>query len=127
MADLANISLTGRMGADAQVTETTNSSVAKFSLAVNGFKKDELSWFNCEAWGKVGPWSFKELLLFRERCKRDNRDYGDRLDVIERLVRWDALWSCRRDAGIFGWRGPVGSPRPRRLVRRRPGKRGKVQ
>ena len=54
MADLANISLTGRMGADAQVTETPNSSVANFSLAVNGFKKDEVSWFNCEAWGKVG-------------------------------------------------------------------------
>ena len=54
MADQANITLTGRMGREPELTHTQSSSVAKFSLAVNGFKKDETSWFNCEAWGKVG-------------------------------------------------------------------------
>jgi single-strand DNA-binding protein len=54
MADLATITLTGRLGRDPEVKNVGDNSVTSFSLAVSGFKKDDVSWFNCEAWGKVG-------------------------------------------------------------------------
>ena len=54
MADMASVSLIGRMARPAETTQTPNSSVAKFSIAVNGYKKDSVSWFDCEAWGKTG-------------------------------------------------------------------------
>lgn len=54
MADIATISMTGRLTRDPETTETKTGSVSKFSLAVNGFKKDSVSFFDCEAWGKVG-------------------------------------------------------------------------
>tara|TARA_R110000824_G_scaffold17620_3_gene71132 strand:- start:19 stop:393 length:375 start_codon:yes stop_codon:yes gene_type:complete len=54
MADIATISMTGRLTRDPETTETKTSSVTKFSIAVNGFKKDSVSFFDCEAWGKVG-------------------------------------------------------------------------
>ena len=54
MADMASVNLIGRMGKAAETTHTPDSSVAKFSVAVNGFKKDSVSWFACEAWGKRG-------------------------------------------------------------------------
>jgi len=54
MADIATITMTGRMTRDPETTETKTNSVTKFSIAVNGFKKDNVSFFDCEAWGKVG-------------------------------------------------------------------------
>tara|TARA_R110002051_G_scaffold72650_2_gene131297 strand:+ start:1123 stop:1497 length:375 start_codon:yes stop_codon:yes gene_type:complete len=54
MADIANTTMTGRLTRDPETTETKTSSVTKFSIAVNGFKKDNVSFFDCEAWGKVG-------------------------------------------------------------------------
>lgn len=54
MADIANITLVGRLTRNPETQETKTNSVAKFSLAVNGFKKDSVSFFDCEAWGKVG-------------------------------------------------------------------------
>ena len=54
MADTAVVVLSGRMAKPAETTQTPKSSVAKFSIAVNGFKKDSVSWFPCEAWGKAG-------------------------------------------------------------------------
>tara|TARA_Y100000310_G_scaffold325180_1_gene388266 strand:+ start:613 stop:975 length:363 start_codon:yes stop_codon:yes gene_type:complete len=54
MADMASVNLIGRMGNSAETTQTQKSSVAKFSIAVSGFKKDSVSWFDCEAWGKTG-------------------------------------------------------------------------
>ena len=54
MADLATITMTGRLTRDPETTETQKSSVVKFAMAVNGFKKEDVSFFDCEAWGKVG-------------------------------------------------------------------------
>jgi single-strand DNA-binding protein len=54
MADIANTTMTGRLTRDPETTETKTNSVTKFSIAVNGFKKDNVSFFDCEAWGKVG-------------------------------------------------------------------------
>lgn len=53
MADLATVSMTGRLTRNPEQNETTNSKVSKFSIAVNGFKKDDVSFFDCEAWGKL--------------------------------------------------------------------------
>ena len=36
-------------------------------------------------------WNYRELLIFRERCKRDSIDYGGRLEVIEQLIRFQEL------------------------------------
>ena len=54
MADIANITIVGRLTRNPETTETSNSSVTKFSLAVNGWKDDEVSYIDCDAWGKVG-------------------------------------------------------------------------
>ena len=54
MADIANITLIGRLTRNPETQETKTNSVAKFALAVSGFKKDEVSFFDCEAWGRVG-------------------------------------------------------------------------
>jgi len=58
MADLATIQLVGRLTRDPEQPDAKNWKnpvlVSKFSLAVNGFKKDDVSFFDCEAWGKVG-------------------------------------------------------------------------
>jgi len=54
MADIANITIVGRLTRNPETTETSNSSVTKVSLAVNGWKDDEVSYIDCDAWGKVG-------------------------------------------------------------------------
>lgn len=54
MADLATITMTGRLTRDPETTQVNKYSVVKFAIAVNGFKKEDVSFFDCEAWGKVG-------------------------------------------------------------------------
>jgi MinD-like ATPase involved in chromosome partitioning or flagellar assembly len=55
-------------------------------------------------------WNFTELLIFRERCKRDNIDYGARLAVIEELIRFQELQEIKSPLGLFtGW-GRSGVP-----------------
>ena len=54
MADLATITMTGRLTRDPETKKKKKSSVVKFAMAVNGFKKEDVSFFDCEAWGKVG-------------------------------------------------------------------------
>ena len=54
MADLATVTMIGRLTRNPESKEAGNSTICKFSLAVNGMKKDDVSFFNCEAWGKVG-------------------------------------------------------------------------
>ena len=53
MADLATITMTGRLTRDPETTQANKYSVVKFAIAVNGFKKEDVSFFDCEAWGKV--------------------------------------------------------------------------
>ena len=51
--DTNNLTITGRATRDAEVTYTNaGTCLAKFSLAVNGFK-DEVSFFKCTIWGKT--------------------------------------------------------------------------
>ena len=54
MSDLASVCLTGRMTRDAKTRQAGNHTVTEFSLAVNGWRKDSVSFFNVEAWGKLG-------------------------------------------------------------------------
>jgi single-strand DNA-binding protein len=54
MSDIANITIVGHLTRNPETTETSNSSVTKFSLAVNGWKDDDVSYIDCDAWGKVG-------------------------------------------------------------------------
>lgn len=54
MADINNCTFTGRLGGDVDLKQTqTGKSVARFRLAVNGFKKDDTAWLDFEAWGKM--------------------------------------------------------------------------
>lgn len=54
MADINNCTFTGRLGSDVDLKQTqTGKSVARFRLAVNGFKKDDTAWLDFEAWGKM--------------------------------------------------------------------------
>lgn len=57
--DFNKVVLVGRLTRDPEVKQAGSSSVASFSLAVgqtyvsNGEKKEETSFFDCEAWGKL--------------------------------------------------------------------------
>ena len=79
MADIATITIIGRLTRNPETNETPNSSVAKFSLAVNGFKKEDVSFFDCEAWGKVGE-------IVQQYCEK-----GKQLAVAGtiRIDRWE--------------------------------------
>jgi single-strand DNA-binding protein len=49
--DLNSVSLTGRLGADAETNFfESGKCLTKFSVAVKGMKKDETHWFNCQYW-----------------------------------------------------------------------------
>ena len=63
MADLATITMTGRLTRDPETTQANKYSVVKFAIAVNGFKKEDVSFFDCEAWGKVGE-------IVQEYCQK---------------------------------------------------------
>ena len=54
MMDINNCTFTGRLGSDVELKQTqTGKSVARFRLAVGGFRKDETYWLDFEAWGKM--------------------------------------------------------------------------
>lgn len=54
MADINTCTFTGRLAADPEVKQTqSGKAVARFRLAVNGFRKDDVSWLDFEAWGKT--------------------------------------------------------------------------
>lgn len=79
--DINRVYLIGRLTRDPEmsVLAKSNTSVTKFSLANNrvfvtgGEKRDQTSFFNCIAWGKLGE-------LISEYCKK-----GHRLAVEGRL------------------------------------------
>lgn len=53
MADLNVCSFTGRLAANPEVKTTqSGKTVARFRLAVGGFRTDETYWLDFEAWGK---------------------------------------------------------------------------
>lgn len=54
MADINNCTFTGRLGSDVELKQTNSGkSIARFRLAVNGYKQDDTSWLDFEAWGKT--------------------------------------------------------------------------
>ena len=54
MADLCNVCLTGHMTDYPKNRQAGKHNVTEFSIAVNHWKKDSVSFFNVEAWGKLG-------------------------------------------------------------------------
>ena len=78
MADMSSYNGIGRLTRDPETTETPKSSVTKFAIAVNGFKKDDVSFIDCEAWGKVGE-------IVQQHCQK-----GKQIAVDGRLRvdRW---------------------------------------
>jgi len=79
MSDIANITLTGRLARNPETQEVKTNNVAKFSLAVGGFKKDSVSFFDCEAWGKAGE-------IIQKYCEK-----GKQVAVVGtiRIDRWE--------------------------------------
>ena len=94
MADQATITITGRLTRNPETTETKTSAVAKFSLAVNGFKKEDVSFFECEAWGKVGT-------IVQEHCKK-----GKQIAVTGtiRIDRWEDKEGNKRSKPVVNVR-----------------------
>ena len=90
MADQATITITGRLTRNPETTETKTSAVAKFSLAVNGFKEEDVSFFDCEAWGKVGK-------IVQEYCEK-----GKQIAVSGtiRIDRWEDKEGNKRSKPI---------------------------
>ena len=94
MADIATITMTGRLTRNPETTETKTSAVAKFSLAVNGFKKEDVSFFDCEAWGKVGA-------IVQEYCEK-----GKQIAVAGtiRIARWEDKEGNKRSKPVVNVR-----------------------
>lgn len=53
MKDLNSIQIIGRLTRDPELKDAGSYQVVNFSIAVNGFKKDESYFFDCQAWGKL--------------------------------------------------------------------------
>ena len=52
--DMNNVSLIGRLTRDIEIKYTqTGKTVGNFSIAVNGYKKEDVSFFDCIAWEKT--------------------------------------------------------------------------
>lgn len=80
MADINSCTFTGRLGSDVELKQTqSGKSVARFRLAVNGFRKDDVAWLDFEAWGKTA-----ELL-------NQYRHKGDTVGVVAHAVvdQWE--------------------------------------
>jgi single-strand DNA-binding protein len=52
MADINQVVEVGRLTSDAELKQVGEKSVIKMSIAVNGFKENEVSYFNIEYWAK---------------------------------------------------------------------------
>ena len=64
MADINVCTFTGRLGSDVELKQTqSGKTVARFRLAVNGFRKDDVAWLDFEAWGKTA----ESLANFRHK------------------------------------------------------------
>ena len=98
MADIANITLTGRLTRNPEQPDANNWKkpvyVSKFSLAVGGFKKDSVSFFDCEAWGKVGE-------VVQEYCEK-----GKQVAVAGtiRIDRWEDKEGNKRSKPVVNVR-----------------------
>lgn len=76
--DLNSVVLIGRLTRDAELKFTNaGKGVASFSLAVNGYKKDEVHFVNCQ------KWNAEKLASFLKK--------GKRVSVVGRLEqqRWE--------------------------------------
>jgi len=94
-SDINNIVLIGRLTRDPELSVLKQgTSIAKFSIASNrtfsagGEKKDQTSFFNCVAWGKLGE-------LISEYCRK-----GHRLAIRGRLQQrsWEDTNGAKRYA-----------------------------
>jgi len=79
MADLATVSMTGRLTRNPEQRDAGNTQVSKFSIAVNGFKNHDVSFFDCEAWGKLSE-------IIQQYCQK-----GKQIAVSGtiRIDRWE--------------------------------------
>lgn len=69
----------GNLTRDPEVRNVGDKVKAKFSIAVNGFKKDDVEFVDCEAWGKDAEYL------------RDTIVKGDQVDITSRMKteRWN--------------------------------------
>ena len=58
----------GNLVRDPKVTKTEKANIVTFTVAVNGFKKDDVSYFSCIAFGKTGE-------AISKYCKKGSRVY----------------------------------------------------
>ena len=59
--DMNQLNIIGRMTRDPEAKQAGQTTICNFSIAVNGFKKDEVSFFNLTAFGKTGDFITKYL------------------------------------------------------------------
>lgn len=82
--------------------------LAKFLSKKNSISSNQVDDL-ATSWGETS-WSFIELIMFRECCIRDRKDYGKALDIIEKLVQFQEVDEINsRLLGLF-----TGSPSFRR-------------
>jgi len=95
MADLATIQLSGRLTHDPETTETQKSAVVKFAMANNGFKEGSVSYFDCEAWGKVGE-------IVQKHCQKGKQIL---VEGTIRIDRWQDKDGNNRSKPVVNVRG----------------------
>lgn len=63
MSDLNRVLLIGRLVRDPELKQVKDNSLVNFSIASNGFKKEEVNFFDCTAWNKLAD-------IINQYCKK---------------------------------------------------------
>ena len=72
--DINNVVMSGRVGQAPELKQAGSTSYASFSIAVQGMKKEDVTWVNVKIWGKSADYLVKNLKK------------GKRCQVVGRLV-----------------------------------------
>lgn len=105
--DLNCVSLIGNLTRDPELTSTTTGKLkVNFSIAVNGYKQDDVSFFNCEAWGATAEFISKYITkgnkvgvkgrLQQQRWQKDNKNFQRVVVVVEQVQSL----SKKKDNGV---------------------------
>lgn len=91
------VNLIGFLGRDPDIKPVGDVTKASFSIGVNGYKKDQVNWFNIEAWDRLGTFAENYLKkgtqiavsgsLKEERWEKDG-ERRSRIVVVAEDIRF---------------------------------------
>jgi len=98
MANINNVVIIGNLTRDIELSNVGGKSLAKVSIAVNGFKKDDVSYIDITIWDKLADLCFKYLKkgstaafsgsLKQDRWKDKEGNPKSKIHIIARDVQF---------------------------------------